>query len=116
MSETSESLAGWVTVSDLARMRGVNKSAISKRAARLETLGVLHPKAGRGREKLISVAEFDRAIGDTTDAVREANGRSAIEGAVVPSDPILVREQARNAAIRADLAPLRRPVTAGRLP
>ncbi len=101
----AERADGWATVSELARLRGVNKSAISKRAARLEALGVLHPKPGRGRETLISLAEFDRAIGETTDAVREMNGRTA-QASAAPGDPILAREQARKTAISADLAQL----------
>ncbi len=99
------SIDGWASVSELARLRGVQKSAISKRVTRLEALGVLHPKAGPRGKKLVSLAEFERAIAETTDAVRESNGRAA-QPAGAPSDPVLAREQARNAAIRADLAQL----------
>ncbi len=105
MSEPAENLAGWATVTELARLRGVNKSAISKRVGRLESLGALHTKAGARRTKLISVAEFERAVGETTDSVRELNGKTA-QGVASPSDPVLPKEQARRAAIVADLAQL----------
>ncbi len=105
MADGAAPLTGWATVTELARLRGVNKSAISKRVARLESLGVLHPKPGPKRTKLISLAEFDRATAETVDAVRELNGRAA-QAAASPSDPILAREQARRASIAADLAQL----------
>ena len=106
MSDDGE-LLGWVTISELARMRGVDKAAISRRVARFESLGLVHPRAGVGRTKLVNIAEFDRAAGETTDAVREANGRGAARAPdATGGDPILAREQARRAAVDADLKEL----------
>lgn len=105
MIEPSDIPSGWATVSELARMRGVNKSAISKRVTRLEAQGLLHPKAGAHGTKLISLAEFERAVAQTTDAVRETNGRKA-QAAVSAADPILSKEQARRASYDADLKKL----------
>jgi DNA-binding MarR family transcriptional regulator len=116
----------WASISELARIRGVQKSAISKRVARLELEGLVHPRPGPLNSKEINVAEFERACDQTTDAVRETNGcmakqsnaanvnsrrRAAIQVADAdmdgtPSDPILAKEQARKTKIQADLAQL----------
>jgi DNA-binding MarR family transcriptional regulator len=97
----------WVAVSELARMRGVDKSAISRRVARLEGAGLVRPRVGKGGAKLINVAEFERATAETTDAVRALNGALGAASRPVeplaPGDPVLAREQARRAAIEADL-------------
>lgn len=67
---------GWLSVSDLARVRGVDKAAISRRVTRAS--GAISTRPGPGRSKLINVAEFSRVIAETTDVVREANGRRAV--------------------------------------
>jgi DNA-binding MarR family transcriptional regulator len=102
----------WETVSALARRRGVDKSAISRRVARYEAQGLLKTRPGGGGRKLVNVAEFDRVAAETTDAVRELNGSAG--GArlassttdATPGDPILAKEQARRAAYGADLKKL----------
>jgi hypothetical protein len=67
---------------------------------------LLKPRAGKGGAKLINIAEFDRAAGEATDAVRELNGSGAAAlpaPGVQPGDPILAREQARRVSYEADL-------------
>jgi hypothetical protein len=117
----------WLTVSALARLRRVDKAAISRRVARLEAAGALTTRPGLRRTKLINVAEFNGAVEMTTDAIREANGRAAIvlprteangrrraaaspvaeaDMIAAPSDPILAREQARKTMLAADIAQL----------
>lgn len=108
------SVDGWATVSELARIRGVQKSAISKRVTRLEALGLLHTRPGARGTKLVSLAEFERAIADTTDAVRETNGRAA-RLLAAPGDPVLAREQARKTKAAADIAELDRDQRLGLL-
>ena len=106
MSGLDDSL-GWVSISELAQLRGVDKAAISRRVARLTAQGLLATRAGKGGTKLVNVAEFDRAAGEATNAIRELNGRSAsLAGAPQPNlaaAPILAREQARRTAYDADL-------------
>jgi hypothetical protein len=122
---------GWLTVSALARMRGVDKAAISRRVARLEAAGELSTRVGLRGTKLINVDEFNRAVERTVDAIREANGRAAIVlpraaireangrrsaaasqvaeadmGEEPSGDPILAREQARKTMFAADIAEL----------
>jgi DNA-binding MarR family transcriptional regulator len=100
----------WLSVTELARQRGVDKAAISRRAKRYEEQGLLHPRVGKGGAKMINVAEFDRAAGEATDAVRELNGSqggaAAVSVATAPGDPVLAREQARRASYDADLKKL----------
>ena len=95
---------GWATISELARMRGCDKSAISRRVKRLEEQGLVHPRKERG-VKLVNVAEFLRAADEHTDGIREANGRATLPSNFA-TDPVLAREQARKTAIAADLAQL----------
>jgi DNA-binding MarR family transcriptional regulator len=108
MSEQDET-AGWATISELARLRGVDKSAVSRRVARLTAQGLLTPRDGKGGTRLVNVAEFDRAAAVATDAVRQLNGRGADKAAPqsdLRADPILAREQARRVSYDADLKKL----------
>ena len=104
----TSSSSGWLTVSELARVRDVNKAAISRRVKRLKAAGALTTRPGPRGSKLVNVAEFNRAVEDLTDTVREANGRCAAvardgDGAS-PNDPVLPREQARRTKIQVDTA------------
>ena len=107
MAEPTEGL--WLTVADLARERGITRQSAGERVARLVRLGRLATRPGKGRSVLVNLAEFDRAAGDTVDAVRSLNGRGdarAASPAVNGGDPVLAREQARRAAYQADNAAL----------
>jgi hypothetical protein len=95
----------WLTVSDLARLLGVSKQAVSKRVNRLEALGAIKTWPGERGMKLVNVAEFDKASGRTGDAVRQRNGRAALRP-VNPNDLVLSEQQARRAAYDADLKKL----------
>jgi DNA-binding MarR family transcriptional regulator len=120
--------SGWATVSELARLRGVDKSAISRRVARLEEQGLLSSRQGGGRAKLVCVEEYDRVVAETGDAVLEANGRSQAKKARKATvaraethdgsddaEPILSREQARRTKADADLKEMARDEQLGRL-
>jgi DNA-binding MarR family transcriptional regulator len=96
---------GWIAISDLARERQVDKSAISRRVARLEQLGLISTKR-MGKTKLVNLAEFNHAIAATVDAVRESNGRGGVApeaGTAAPADPVLAQQQARRAGYDAEL-------------
>jgi DNA-binding MarR family transcriptional regulator len=107
MGGASEIPLGWLTISDLAREKGVDKSAISRRVSRLEEQGLLTTRT-TGRVKLVNLAEFDRAIANTGNAVQELNARgaTAADEGDGSGNPILAREQARRAAYDADLKSL----------
>jgi DNA-binding MarR family transcriptional regulator len=138
MAELVEDESEWLTVSALARARGVDKAAISRRVARLEAAGALTTRGGEHGTKLVNVAEFTHAVEMTTDAIREANGRVAspihrmaaetngrrsaaarqaadADMGDTPSDPILAREQARRTKIAADTAQLQFDALKGEL-
>jgi DNA-binding MarR family transcriptional regulator len=111
VTELADGLSeGWVSVSELSRLRGVDKAAISRRVARLEELGALKTKPGPRGSKLISVNEFEAAIAKHGDAVNEANGRRAViardDAGRSPDNPNLAQEQARRTKIQADIAQL----------
>ena len=102
----TEPIGLWLSISALAKLRGVSKQAISKRAERLHAQGLLSRRDGPRSTVLINVAEFDRAVGDTTDLARATTHADAPapkkEGAaLVYSD-----EQARRVAYLADIAKL----------
>jgi DNA-binding transcriptional ArsR family regulator len=71
-----------LSVSDLARRRGVDKAAISRRMARYEEQGLLHPQRQAAGTKMIQAAEFGRAAALATDAVNAASvARDGVRGA-----------------------------------
>lgn len=93
----------WVTVSELARQRNVDKAAISRRVKRFERDGLVNCKAGSGKTKLVNRAEFDRAAGVAGDAIREL--------AAKPKEPLpapggLARAQTDRVGYQAELARL----------
>jgi DNA-binding MarR family transcriptional regulator len=106
---------GWASVTELARLKGLNKSAISRRVARLEAAGLIKPRRGAGGAKLLEVAEFNRAAAATTDGVRELSGRGAAAAraaqpvyapAGTAGEPSLSRMQMRRTAFDAELKKL----------
>jgi hypothetical protein len=106
MSDRAESL-GLASISELARLKGLDKAAISRRVTRLEAQGLLRPQRGARGTKLINVAEFDRVAAETTDGVRELNGRGATPARAaqpgLAGEPTLSREQTRRAGFDAEL-------------
>lgn len=62
--------AVWVTSAELAKRRGVSRQAIGKRLDQLEAEGRVVTRR-EGRSRLVDLASFDRAVGDTGDAVKE---------------------------------------------
>jgi hypothetical protein len=104
MAELAEDMSGWLTVSALARARGVDKAAISRRVARLEAAGALTTRCGEHGTKLVNVAEFSHAVEMATDAIREANGRRSAGSDLVAGETVdAVREaKGRNAGAARD--------------
>ena len=100
----------WLTVSEFARTRGVDKSAISRRVGRLEAQGLIETRTGPRASKLINVAQFDKAVGETTDLIRAQNGGAHDLPTPPPSapgpsseNPVLAHQQARKASYDAEL-------------
>jgi len=61
---TGDDTALWLNISELARRKGVSQQAISDRINRLGDKITLRP--GRGRERLVNVAQFDQLTGDNS--------------------------------------------------
>jgi DNA-binding transcriptional ArsR family regulator len=59
----------WLTISELARKKGVNKSTISVRVSALEEEGRITTRKGAGT-KLVELAEYDQAVGEITDLAK----------------------------------------------
>ncbi|MET3892794.1 putative coiled-coil protein SlyX [Bosea sp. OAE506] len=107
--------AGWVSVSELARLKGLSKAAVSERVARFIKGGQLSTKPGKGKVKLVNLAAFDRVAGETTDLAK-ATGHATRKGQTTagtpaltlppgadPLAPIYTAEQARDMAYRAEM-------------
>ena len=61
---TGDDAALWLSISELARRKGVSQQAISDRINRLGDKITLRP--GRGRQRLVNVAQFDQLTGDNS--------------------------------------------------
>jgi phage terminase Nu1 subunit (DNA packaging protein) len=102
----------WVTITELAVLKGVGKATISERVGKLEAAGKLTSRRD-GRAKLVNVAAFDLAVGETTDFARAQTAATKRAGEAAPArppgpadGPVYTAEQARHMAYKADLAEL----------
>jgi DNA-binding Lrp family transcriptional regulator len=107
----------WLSVSEIAREKGKSRQAIAKRVAELVEAGKLETRSGPNGTKLVNLAAFDRAVGETGDAVKEgaAEARAEIELGNEPTSPALRDHQARSAQYSADLKYLELEERLGRL-
>ena len=102
------SVDGWVTLSELARIKGVSKQALTKRAHRFVEAGRLTLKDGQRGTKLVNPAAYDVAANEIGDSIRALAQEppapltplAEIDGQAI----ILAQEQARKARYAADLA------------
>jgi hypothetical protein len=96
-------LGVWLSVSEIARQRGISKQAVATKVQRL----ALETRPGPQGAKLVSIAAYDKAAATHVDAVRAANGGASAPIALpAGADPILAKEQARRTAYQADIAKL----------
>jgi biotin operon repressor len=72
----------WISCAELARRRGVSRAAVSKRIAQLVEAGKIETRRD-GRSLMVELASFDRAVGETGDAVKE----QAVETAKAQKQP-----------------------------
>jgi DNA-binding IscR family transcriptional regulator len=95
----------WLSISEVARLRGKSRQAVAKRVASLAAEGLLDTRPGEAGTKLVNLAQFDRAVGATGDAFKEgaAETRGEIESDDAPTSPALRDHQARAAQYAADL-------------
>jgi hypothetical protein len=97
----------WLSVSEIARQRGKSRQAIAKRVAELVEAGKLETRPGPNGTKLVHLAQFDRAVGETGDAFKETAAETRAEldagAGADPTSPALRDHQARAAQYSADL-------------
>lgn len=101
----------WVSLTELAVRKKVVKSTISEKVARLVADGRLTLKPGKGKTKLINLAQYDTAVGDVGDGAREQGAATKAADAAAagapatraPPDGRLRDEQTRDRAYSADL-------------
>jgi hypothetical protein len=99
-NELAEGL--WLSISEVARLKGKSRQAIAKRVAALVAHGLLDARPGKNGTKLINLAQFDRAVGEVGDAIKEGAAETRAEIEAVES-PALRDHQARAAQYAADL-------------
>ena len=84
----------------MAKAKPITSSSIET-----ELAGLLTTRPGKGRAKLVNVAEYEDAVGQTSDLARE-QGQATRKGSAglgnAPGDPVYTQEQARRMAYQAD--------------
>lgn len=66
----------WKSISEIAAMRGVRKSAVHKQVERFEREGRITTRRV-GRERQVDLAAYQRAVGEAGDAYREQAAETA---------------------------------------
>jgi DNA-binding MarR family transcriptional regulator len=110
----------WLSLSDLARQRGITKQVLSRQVTRFEGMGLIETRDGKGGRKLICVADFNRAANAMARRPRRSPPLDPAEAMARRNDTLtaaetLTRENARKAAYLADLAKLNLEERLGRL-
>ena len=60
----------WITCAELANRKGVSRQAVAKRVSQLERDGKIATRR-EGKNRLVDLAAYDRAVGEVGDAIRE---------------------------------------------
>lgn len=74
----------WLSVSELAKRKGVTKQTMSERIGKLAADGKLEIRQGAHRAKLVNLVQYDLVVGDVMDLAKTqaaATVRSIREGA-----------------------------------
>ncbi len=96
----------WLTITELAKRKGVTKSTVSEKVRRFEAAGELQTRPGDGKRKLVNLAQYDLAIGAVGDVAREAAAATMAFVAGAEKGSVSGRfrdEQTREKAYSADL-------------
>ncbi|MGO7901588.1 winged helix-turn-helix domain-containing protein [Rhizobium ruizarguesonis] len=68
----------WLTIAELAKRKGISRQSASERINRLEQDGLIATRRD-GRSRLVELATFDRAVGQTGNAFREQGAETKRE-------------------------------------
>ncbi|MBZ7923119.1 winged helix-turn-helix domain-containing protein [Ensifer adhaerens] len=60
----------WISVSELAKLKGISRQTASEKVAKLESEGRLSTRKN-GRLRMVELATYDRLVGQIGDAARE---------------------------------------------
>jgi len=65
-----DDLGVWITISELAKRKGVSRQSAREKVDRLERDGLIET-VQRGRNRLVELVSYDRAVGAVGDAIKE---------------------------------------------
>jgi hypothetical protein len=111
----AEELEGglWLPIGEIARIKRRSKQAISKRVAVLAADGKLTTRKGEGGTKLVNLAAYNLAIGETGDPAKELALETAADAdapatsdTAAPAQPGYRDAQTRKTQFEADLREL----------
>jgi DNA-binding transcriptional ArsR family regulator len=74
----------WLTIAELAKRKGISRQSASERINRLEQDGLIATRRD-GRSRLVELATFDRAVGQTGNAFREQGAETKREATEQPT-------------------------------
>lgn len=75
----------WLTISEIARQRGVDKAAVSRRVSRLEAEGRVATRPGPRGSKLVNIAGYDYAVGQDQTAQQQSADTMRTLGGLPPA-------------------------------
>lgn len=119
--DTSSDAAGvgvWVPVAELAKMHGLARQVMYRKVERLIGAGQMESRPGERGVKLVSPAQYAKAIGETADLGRVQGAATRAQASPPPpaepsaagaggaGGPVYTTEAARRMAVQADIAQL----------
>lgn len=84
MTELTNPPGIWISISELARRRGISKVSAKERVDKLEAKGLVTTMR-QGNKRLVELAAFDHATGSTGSAVKELAAETSKDRAAVAS-------------------------------
>lgn len=70
----------WISISELAVRKGITRQSAKERVDRLTEKGLIQTRAD-GRKRMVDLAAYDRAVGETGDAYKETAAETKRETA-----------------------------------
>lgn len=112
-TEAPEAPGLWLSIAELAELKGKARQTVWEKVKRLEADGLLATRPGPGGTRQVNVAEYDRAAGETTDfakqqaaATRAANDAGELPTGAPPADMRFADAQRQKTQYEAQLKAL----------
>jgi hypothetical protein len=93
MSGDADNPGLWLSISEIARRKGVANQTVHEKVSRLVAAGRLEKRPGKGREMLVDLAAYDQALGETTDLVH-AQAAATRRGEPLDATPAIAPDAA----------------------